>query len=176
VVATVLVWTTHPFGLAERTFESATSSSGRLDIWQVGLAACDDYCGLGSGWGTFPDVYAETQATVPGARVLTGAEGSYQPHNLWLLAIVELGVVGLLLLTLGLVVSAYYAIKLPPDYRPAAVGSMVGLMVGVFFLSSMEFKMFWLALMLVSLYRNVATAEQLAAARAAPRAPEALER
>jgi hypothetical protein len=40
----------------------------------------------------------------------------------------------------------------------------------------MEFKMFWLALMLVSLYRNVATAEELAAARAAPRAPEALER
>ena len=175
VVAVVLVWTTHPFGLAERTFESATSSSGRLDIWQVGLAACDDYCGLGSGWGTFPDVYAETQATVPGARVLTGAEGSYQPHNLWLLAIVELGVAGLLLLTLGLVVSAYYAVKLPPDYRPAAVGSMVGLTVGVFFLSSMEFKMFWLALMLVSLYRNVVAAEELAAARAAPRPSEALE-
>ena len=92
---TVLVWTFHPFGLAERTFESATSSSGRLDIWQVGLAACSDYCGIGSGWGTFPDVYAETQATVPGARVLTGDEGSYQPHNLWLLAVVELGVAGL---------------------------------------------------------------------------------
>ena len=99
---TALVWTTHPFGLAERTFASATSSSGRLDIWQVGLAACADYCGIGSGWGTFPDVYAETQATVPGARVLTGEEGSYQAHNLWLLAIVELGVAGLLLLLIGL--------------------------------------------------------------------------
>ena len=163
-LATVLVWTTHPFGIAERTFESATSSSGRLDIWQVGLAACDDYCGIGSGWGTFPDVYAETQATVPGARVLTGDEGSYQPHNLWLLAVVELGVAGLLLLSTGLVVSAYYALKLPRDFRPAAVGCMVGLVVGVFFLSSMEFKMFWLALMLVSLYRNVALAEELAAA------------
>ena len=162
-VATLLVWTTHPLGIAERTFESATSSSGRLDIWQVGLAACDDYCGIGSGWGTFPDVYAETQATVPGARVLTGDEGSYQPHNLWLLAIVELGVAGFLLLTLGLVVAAYYAFKLPPDYRPSAVGAMVGLTVGVFFLSSMEFKMFWLALMLVSLYRNVVVAEDVAA-------------
>ena len=162
-VASALVWITHPFGLAERTFASATSSSGRLDIWQVGLAACADYCGIGSGWGTFPDVYAETQATVPGARVLTGEEGSYQAHNLWLLAIVELGVAGLLLLLVGLGISLYYALKLPADYRPAAVGSMMGLIVGLFFLSSLEFKMFWLACMLVSLYRNVVTAEELAA-------------
>jgi O-antigen ligase len=161
-VATTLVWTTHPFGLAERTFASATSSSGRLDIWQVGLAACADYCGIGSGWGTFPDVYAKTQATVPGARVLTGDEGSYQAHNLWLLAVVELGVAGLVLLLLGLGISLYYAVKLPPDFRPAAVGSMVGLLVGLFFLSSLEFKMFWLACMLVSIYQNVATAEEAA--------------
>ena len=164
-VATALVWTTHPLGLAERTFASATSSSGRLDIWQVGLAACADHCGIGSGWGTFPDVYAKTQATVPGARVLTGDEGSYQAHNLWLLAVIELGFAGLLLLLVGLAVSLYYALKLPADYRPAAVGSMVGLLVGLFFLSSLEFKMFWLACMLVSLYRNVVTAESLAAAR-----------
>ena len=161
--ASALVWTLHPFGIAERTFASATSSSGRLDIWQVGIAACADYCGVGSGWGTFPDVYAETQATVPGARVLTGDEGSYQPHNLWLLAVVELGVAGLVLLTLGLAVVAYQAFRLPPDYRPGALGSVAGLVVGVFFLSSLEFKMFWLALMLVTLYRNVVTAEEVAA-------------
>jgi O-antigen ligase len=166
-VATVLVWTLHPLGLAERTFASATSSSGRLDIWQVGLAACADYCGIGSGWGTFPDVYAATQATVPGARVLTGEEGSYQPHNLWLLAVVELGIVGLLLLAVGMAVSIYQASRLPVSYRPAAVGAMVGLVVGVFFLSSMEFKMFWLALMLVALYRNVVTAEEMEAVGAA---------
>ena len=163
-VVTVVVWTKHPLGLAERTFASATSSSGRLDIWQVGLAACADYCGIGSGWGTFPDVYAATQATVPGARVLTGEEGSYQPHNLWLLAVVELGIAGLLLLAVGMAVSIYQAVKLPLPYRPAAVGAMVGLVVGVFFLSSMEFKMFWLALMLVALYRNLATAEEMTAA------------
>jgi O-antigen ligase len=177
-VVTVLVWTTHPLGLAERTFASATSSSGRLDIWQVGLAACADYCGIGSGWGTFPDVYAATQATVPGARVLTGEEGSYQPHNLWLLAVVELGIAGLLLLAVGMAVSIYQAVKLPVSYRPAAVGAMVGLVVGVFFLSSMEFKMFWLALMLVALYRNVVTAEEMAAVsvgRTADTAPDPAE-
>jgi O-antigen ligase len=167
-VVALLVWTTHPFGIAERTFASATSSSGRLDIWQVGLAACADYCGIGSGWGTFPDVYAATQATVPGARVLTGEGGSYQPHNLWLLAIIELGISGLVLMTIGLAVSLYYALKLPSDYRPAAVGSMVGLIVGLFFLSSLEFKMFWLACMLVSLYRNVVTAEENVAQQTSP--------
>lgn len=157
---TVFVWTAHPFGLAERTFESATSSSGRLDIWRVGLAACSEYCGFGSGWGTFPAVYAQTQASVADARVLTGEEGSYQAHNLWLLVVVELGVLGLVLFSLGLVVSAAYAWRLPPENRAPALGAVVGLTIGLFFLSSMEFKMFWLVLMLVSLYRNAALAEE----------------
>ena len=160
---TVFVWTAHPLGLAERTFESTTSSSGRVDIWEVGLAGCRVYCGIGSGWGTFPDVYAGTQAAVPGARVLAGQEGSYQPHNLALLAAVETGVAGLVLLLLGLAASAYYAWKLPPEYRPAALGALIGLVVGVLLLSSMEFKMFWLVPTLISLYRNAVLAEQAAA-------------
>jgi O-antigen ligase len=171
-VVTVFVWTAHPLGLAERTFESTTSSSGRLDIWQVGLAACRDYCVAGSGWGTFPDVYAETQASVPGARVLTGEGGSYQPHNLWLLAAVETGVAGFLLLLLGLATAAFYALRLPLEYRASAVGALVGLTIGVFFLSSMEFKMFWLVFTLISLYRNAFLAEQAAAAGGGVRASE----
>lgn len=169
--ATVFVWTAHPLGLAERTFDSTTSSSGRLDIWEVGLAACSKYCATGAGWGTFPDVYAQTQAAVPGARVLAGQEGSYQPHNLALLAAVETGVAGLLLLLLGLAASAYYAWKLPPEYRPAALGALAGLIVGVFFLSSMEFKMFWLVPTLILLYRNAVLAEQAVAEEGAVRAP-----
>ena len=168
---TVFVWTAHPLGLAERTFASTTSSSGRVDIWQVGVAGCREYCVKGSGWGTFPDVYAQTQASVPGARVLSGQEGSYQPHNLWILAAVETGVAGFLLLLLGLAASAFYALKLPPEYRPAALGALVGLTVGVFFLSSMEFKMFWLVLTLISLYRNTILAERAAAEERGVRAP-----
>lgn len=158
--AAAFVWTTHPFGIADRSFESATSSSGRLDIWEVGLAACTNYCGYGSGWGTFPNVYADTQASVPGARVLRGEEGSYQAHNLWLLVSVELGVVGLALFSLGLVACAVAAFRLPVEHRVSAVGAVVGLTVGVFLLSSLEFKMFWLVLMLVALYRNAARDEE----------------
>jgi O-antigen ligase len=155
-----LVWIYHPAGIATRSFESATSSSGRTDIWEVGLAACTEYCAFGSGWGSFPDVYAETQASVPEARVLVGDEGSYQPHNLWLLAAVELGVAGLILLTLGLALSFIEALRLPRSLRGPPLSALVGTLVAVFFLSSMEFKFFWMVLILVTLNRNLYLAEQ----------------
>lgn len=160
VAAGALVWVYQPAGVASRSFDSATSSSGRTDIWQVGLAACSDYCAFGSGWGTYPQVYAETQASVPGARVLVGDQGSYQPHNLWLLAIVELGLPGLLLLAWALGTSLMEAIRLPRDLRGPPLSALVGLVFAVFFLSSMEFKFFWMVLIMVALARNLDEAEE----------------
>lgn len=160
LAAAALVWTFQPVGVATRTFESPTSSSGRTDIWRVGIAACNDYCLFGSGWGTFPDVYAETQASVPGARVLVGDGGSYQPHNLWLLAVVELGVAGLLLFTLALAVTLWEALRLPPGRRGPPFSALVGLTFAVFFLSSMEFKFFWMILIMVAINRNLALDEE----------------
>jgi O-antigen ligase len=153
------VWVFHPAGIADRTFASATSSSGRTDIWKVGAAACTRYCGYGSGWGTFPDVYAATQATVPGARVLVGPQGTYQAHNLWLLIGVELGTPGLLLFTAGLGIAAAEALRIPRALRGPPLSALVGLCVGVFFLSSMEFKFFWMVLIVIALNRNVVAAE-----------------
>jgi O-antigen ligase len=153
------VWVYKPLGLTERSFASATSSSGRFDIWQVGLAACPRYCGLGAGWGTFPDVYAATQAHVAGARVLSGPQGSYQPHNLWLLALVETGVVGAVVFGTGVLMAFAEALDLPREFRGKALGGLVGLTFGVLFLSSMEFKIFWLVLLMIALYGNVARKE-----------------
>ena len=65
VVAGLVAFFLHPFGLAEREV-STTSSSGRTSIWKVGFAACPQYCPLGSGWETFPIVYARTQPACPG--------------------------------------------------------------------------------------------------------------
>jgi O-antigen ligase len=161
LVAATLVWTFQPGGVATRTYASATSSSGRTDIWRVGIAACSDYCLFGSGWGTFPDVYAQTQASVPGARVLVGEGGSYQPHNLWLLAVVELGVAGLLLFTLALAVTFWEALRLPPGRRGPPFSALVGLTFAVFFLSSMEFKFFWMILIMVAINRNAALDEEV---------------
>lgn len=155
-----LAWTLHPAGIAARTFESATSTSGRADIWRVGLAACSEHCWYGSGWGTFPRVYAENQALVPDARVLVGDQGTYQAHNLWLLSLVELGLVGVVLLTAGLLVGLVEAWRLPKMHRGPAVGAMVGLTFAVQFLSSMEFKIFWMVLIYIVLNRNLTDAER----------------
>lgn len=154
VVATG-VWVYHPFGLATRTFESPTSTSGRFDIWEVGFAACQHYCGWGAGWGTFPRVYTETLASVPAARVLGSSDtGAYEAHNVWLLALIETGFLGALLLTLALGASTLQALRLPARSRAPAVAMMVGLIAGLMFLSSIEFKIFWLVVLLVAMYAN----------------------
>ena len=161
VVVTLAVWIYHPFGLAERTFASPTSASGRLDIWTVGLAACEEHCAVGSGWGTFPDVYAATQSSVAGAQVLTG-EGGYQPHNIWLLTLVEVGVLGTLLFTLGLVLTFREALRLPDEFRAHAVAAVLALAFALIFLSSMEFKIFWMVMLMVTLYGNIVHDESVA--------------
>lgn len=155
------VFIAHPLGLAERTVET-TSSSGRTDIWRVGLAACPQYCAFGSGWGTFRTVYADTQATVADARVLAGA-GNYEPHNLWLLVAIELGALGVVLLAAGLLLSLREALRLPVGLRGAPLAGLVATVFAAFFLSNLEFKFFWMALMLIAISRNLA--DQEAAAR-----------
>lgn len=171
VVAGSWVWISHPADIATRTFDSAASSSGRTDIWRVGAAACSDFCAFGAGWGTYPQVYARTQASVPGARVLVGDQGSYQPHNLWLLAAIEMGVVGVVLLTWGLLLGIMEAARLPRSLRGPPLSAVVGLTFAVFFLSSMEFKFFWMVLIMVAMSRNVAETEA-----AAPRRPAGAHR
>jgi O-antigen ligase len=159
----------HPFGLAERTVET-TSSSGRTDIWRVALAACPEYCPAGSGWGTFREVYADTQASVADARVLAGS-GNYEPHNVWLLAVIELGVPGLLLLLTGLLLTVLEAWRLPVGLRGPPLAALAATITAAFFLSNLEFKFFWMSLMFVALARNVAQAEAKAPAVTEPGKP-----
>jgi hypothetical protein len=147
------IFLTHPFGLAERTVE-VDSSSGRTDIWRVGLAACPQYCAFGSGWGTFRDVYADTQASVADARVLVGA-GAYEPHNVWVLVGIELGSLGVVLLAVGLLLSFSEAWRLPTGLRGPPLSGMAATVVAATFLSNLEFKFFWMALMIIALSRNV---------------------
>ena len=167
--AAAAVWLYHPMGLATRTFESVTSSSGRTEIWEVGAAACRTYCSFGSGWGTFPSVYAETQASVPGARVLVG-EGAYQPHSVWLLAVIELGILGLILMVAAFLLTIREASKLSATRRGPAMSALAGLLMGLFFLSGMEFKFFWMVLIFVAVSRNLELAEAEESA-AAPEQP-----
>ena len=158
LVAAGVVFLVHPLGIAERTV-STTSTSGRTDIWRVGLAACPQYCPIGAGWETFPVVYAQTQASVPDAEVLVGRGGSYQAHNVILLVAIELGLPGLLLLFAVLGATVADAVRLPVRLRGPPLAALLGTFTAAMFLSNLEFKFFWMALTMVALSRNVAQDE-----------------
>jgi O-antigen ligase len=148
----------HPLGIAERTV-ATSSSSGRFAIWRVGLAACPHYCAVGSGWETFPLVYAKTQPSVPDAQVLVGKGGSYQPHNVILLVAIELGIAGLILLFAVLAATVVDALRLPVSLRGPPLAGLVGTWFAAMFLSNLEYKFFWMALIMVALSRTVASGE-----------------
>jgi len=143
----------HPFGLAQRNV-ATTSSSGRTSIWKVGLAACPRYCPRGSGWETFPIVYELTQPTVPGADVLVGQGGSYQPHNVVLLVAIELGVPGLLFFFPALGVSLAEARALPRAVRGPPLAALLGTYQASLLLSNLGYKFYWMAFIMVALHRS----------------------
>jgi O-antigen ligase len=149
----------HPFGLAEREV-STTSSSGRTSIWKVGFAACPQYCPLGAGWETFPIVYARTQPTVPGADVLVGKGGSYQPHNVILLVGIELGIPGLLMFFAALGLTLFEAWRLPRPVRGPPLAALLGTYQASLFLSNLGYKFFWMAFIMVALHRSASYLER----------------
>jgi O-antigen ligase len=152
LVAVAVVLTLQPAGIGART--DSTDSSGRTDIWRIGIAACRTYCLTGAGWGTFPRVYEMTQPTVPEARVLVRGT-SYEPHNIWILIGVEAGLAGLILVAVGLAVTLRDSLRLPSMLRAPPVTGMVATLVAAFFLSNFEYKFFWMGLMYALLCRNV---------------------
>jgi O-Antigen ligase len=158
IVAGLVAFFLHPFGLAQRDV-STTSSSGRTSIWKVGLAACPQYCPLGSGWETFPIVYALTQPTVPGADVLAGSGGSYQPHNVILLVAIELGIPGLLLFFAVLGLTVVEAVRLPRSVRGPPLAALLGTYQASLFLSNLGYKFYWMAFIMIALHRSASYLE-----------------
>jgi O-antigen ligase len=153
VVAAGLVLILQPAGIAGRT--DSTSSSGRAEIWKVGLHACETYCVRGSGWGTFPRVYELTQPEVPEARTLERGV-AYEPHNIWLLIGIETGVAGFALAVIGLLLTLRDCHRLPNYLRGPPLAGMVATLVAAFFLSNFEYKFFWMTLTYVLMCRSVA--------------------
>jgi O-antigen ligase len=143
----------HPGGIAART--DKTSSSGRSDIWRVGIHACHQFCWAGSGWGTFSRVYTLELPKVPDARILTQGV-AYEPHNIWLLLAVETGVLGFALALVGVLLTLLQVWRLPAGLRCPPLSGLVGTLVASFFLSNFEYKFFWLNLGYCLLCRTVA--------------------
>jgi O-antigen ligase len=144
-----------PAGLGRRQVDNAASSSGRTDIWTVGARACPLYCVIGAGWGAFPTVYEQRLASTPEARVQPRG-ATFEPHNIFLLAAIEMGLPGLLLLILGLAVSLGSAMNLPARLRGPPMAALLSTVVSSFFLSNMKFKFFWAVLAYVAISETVA--------------------
>jgi O-antigen ligase len=81
------------------------AGSGRLDIWLVGLAALKRYGIVGAGLGNFNIAYAAYAGYAPSFRGI--ARGA---HNIYLEAGVELGILGVLLMS-GAFISHIYAVR-----------------------------------------------------------------
>jgi hypothetical protein len=171
-VAVVLVITAmlafQPGGFGRRQVENETNSSGRTDIWLVGAQACPLYCLGGAGWGTFPTVYQQNLASTPEARVQPRG-ATFEPHSIFMLAVIELGVPGLLLLLVGLAVSLSSSLRLPAALRAPPTAALLSTVVSSFFLSNMKFKFFWVVLAYVAVSETVAAASR---ARQKPALPE----
>ena len=124
---------------------TSSESTGRENVWQVGLRACSTYCIAGSGAETFPDVYAATLFTNPDL-VAHGTE-NYKAHNLWLAFLVEEGVAGV---ALGAIAFAlvFADLRRVADRRrrAAPAAAVVALLASNVFLNNFAFKYFWLVL------------------------------
>jgi O-antigen ligase len=154
LLAVVLV--VRPGGVGARQLDE-TGTSGRSDIWAVGAVACRDYCLTGTGWGGFPTAYEEELPKVGQARVQERGT-AFEPHNILLLAAVESGVLGLLLVVVGLGLAVLGAVRLPAAMRGPPLAAILGTLVSSFFLSNLEFKFFWAVLAYVSISTAVAAA------------------
>lgn len=149
--ALVIVLATNPGGVGSRT--DRTSSSGRSEIWLIAQEACQSYCLAGSGWATFGRVYQETQPQVPESRVLVRGT-AYEAHNIWIEALIQVGLPGLALLGLGLVLTFRDIRRLPQRLRAPPLAAFIGTMTASMFLSNFEYKFFWFVLTYVALCRS----------------------
>jgi O-antigen ligase len=156
-----------PGGFGRRQVENQANSSGRTDIWLVGVQACPQYCLVGAGWGAFPTVYQQELSSTPEARVQPRGS-TFEPHNVFLLAGIELGLPGLLLLLIGLGVALVSAWRLPAALRAPPMAALMGTLLSSFFLSNMKFKFFWAVIAYIAVSETVAAASRARQKRAVP--------
>jgi O-antigen ligase len=164
-----------PTDLRDRLVSS--DSTGRAEVWQVGVRSCSQYCLTGSGAETFIDVYERTLFANPD---LAGhGKGNYKAHNLWLALLVEEGVAGLALAAAGFAVLFADLRSVAWRRRAAPVAALVALLVSNMFLNNVAFKYFWLVLLyagLVTVVRGPTQSEQAGLAARLRRPAEALAR
>ena len=167
VVAAALVIA--PASLGSRFTD--TGSAGRTDLWRVGARACPTYCLTGSGWATFPDVYLNTLLTnfdLKGHGVR-----DFKAHNIALAMLIEMGVAGFLLATLGIYLVARSLWRLPRARRGPPLAALVAVLTANMFLSNFNFKYFWFVLTYAAVVAGMSTTTDAEPISAKPGAEEA---
>jgi len=134
----------------------SAESTGRVEVWTIGMRACVEHCWLGSGLGTFPDVHEQELLKNPelGSRQLR-----FEAHNIWVGVAVEVGFVGVALLGLGAVLTWSGLLGVPRRWRGGGLAGLAGVLVANLFVSNLEFKYFWLMLAYSALVTQVHQAD-----------------
>jgi O-antigen ligase len=151
---------------AESILTLADRGSGRLNIWLVGLQIIRAHPLLGVGWGSFGRAFDRYLAQTAGLRgyIVSG----WGPHNVFLGALGELGVIGLILFSamIGLTVkdafSAVQGFRERNDSRMACLSigvllGLVGILTASMFVDLRYRKIFWLALVLAEATKRLSS-------------------
>jgi O-antigen ligase len=129
------------------------NATGRTQIWEVGLASCRDGCWVGDGWGTFASAYRETWLH---DLSLTGAgDAPWASHSIAMSALVEAGIVGLMLLLVAAALTLRALLRLPPHVRSAPTAALLALLASGLFVASLSYKYFWLTLLFAAVVIKV---------------------
>lgn len=126
------------------------SSTGRSQIWRLGLEACPRYCWAGSGWSTFRDVYEQRVLTTPWAN-RPGNLVRFSAHDFVLAGVIEAGFAGVVLMLAGIGSIVRDLLRIGRDVRAAALAGLLAIVVSNFFVNNFAFKYFWLGLIYASL-------------------------
>jgi O-antigen ligase len=143
-IATVLLT---PNRISQRLFAQGaqTSGAGRLDIWRVGLAVFKEHPLWGSGFANFPAAYDRAFFKAYEPQYEGWHRGS---HSLLVSTATELGVLGLIVLTIAIVFQ--YRSILPKTrvgfawLRITALSAFTGLLVAALFVDVLTKKYAWL--------------------------------
>ncbi|MGH7707314.1 MAG: O-antigen ligase family protein [Vulcanimicrobiaceae bacterium] len=140
------------------------SGSGRTDIWATGLASVKSHLLLGSGFGSFPDVYNRGLYAV----YQSVFQGIGRPsHSIVVGTLVEVGLIGLLLVLAAWFMSfrQLRMIARSSSLHPMRVAfeaTIIGLFFQSLFLDVYSIKYYWLAHSLVLTLANLAAQQRAA--------------
>ena len=140
----------------------ATAGSGRLYIWEAGLAAMKDYGLFGAGLENFSPAYTEHVGEASHIRAY-----SSDAHNIYLSIGVELGIIGLGFMLLGMrsALRSSREVRQKGGNGPAAKllvpyeAATWAMLVSSFFVGMMWQKCFWLIWIMLALAVRVSQAE-----------------